>query len=134
PDAEPDAEGNLVGVGLTQRPTKHRFQTQERQLYTWCALDTLMYPPLLGIAAQVESPCQATGEPVRVAVGPEGIRHVDPATAVVSIVMPEDSRDLRDGFCNEVHFFRSPEAAEEWLAAHPGAAVMSVVDAFEVGK
>src|SRR2546428_80182 len=56
PDAELDEEGKLVGMGLTLRPTQHRFKIDGRDLYTWCALDTLMYPSLLGVTAQVESP------------------------------------------------------------------------------
>ena len=135
PDAELDEDGNLVGMGLTLRPTQHRFQIDGRQLYTWCALDTLMYPLLLGGTANVESPCRATGEPVRVEVGPEGIRRVEPVTAVVSIVVPKDSTsNLRGSFCSEVHFFRSEEVAHEWLSSHPGALILSVRDAFELGR
>ena len=73
-DVETDSDGNLVGMGLTQRPTPHQFRIGERRLYTWCALDTLMYPALLGEPATVDSPCRATGEPVRLEIGPEGVR------------------------------------------------------------
>ncbi len=93
-----------------------------------------MYPSILGAAARVESPCRATGEPVRVDVGPEGIRSLEPPTAVVSIVLPEDSCNLRGSFCNEVHFFRSRDVAQGWLNDHPGAVILSVADAFEVGR
>ncbi|HKC84179.1 MAG TPA: organomercurial lyase, partial [bacterium] len=31
----------------------------------WCALDTLIYPSLLGVEAEVVSPCHASGTPVR---------------------------------------------------------------------
>ncbi|MFN2545186.1 MAG: organomercurial lyase MerB [Actinomycetota bacterium] len=134
PDTEFDEDGNLVGMGLTLRPTQHRFEIDGRQLYTWCALDTLMYPSILGTSARIESPCRATGDLVQVEIGPEGIERVDPATAVVSIVMPEDSCNLRGGFCNEVHFFRSQEAAGEWFRAHPGALILPVAEAFEVGQ
>jgi len=134
-DVETDSDGNVVGMGLTLRPTSHKFRIGGPQLYTWCALDTLMYPPLLGEAATVESPCRATGEPVRVEIGPEGIRTVEPEDAVVSIVVPEDCcATVRGSFCNEVHFFASRDAASGWLGDHPGALIVSVQEAFELGR
>ncbi len=134
-DYETDADGNLVGVGLTLRPTQHSFRIGERQLYTWCALDTLMYPSLLGEAATVVSPCRTTGEPVRVDIDPEGVRAVEPEDAVVSLVVPEEScATIRSNFCNEVHFFASREAASGWLGDHPGALIVSVQEAFEIGR
>src|SRR5262245_22737561 len=33
------------GRSLTLHPTPHRFTVNGRQLYTWCALDTLIFPP-----------------------------------------------------------------------------------------
>lgn len=135
PDVETDVEGNLVGMGLTLRPTPHRFSIGGRQLYTWCALDTLMYPPLLDEPATIESPCRATGDIVRVEVGPEGVRGIQPAEAVVSIVIPEECcGTIRTSFCNEVHFFRSREAASGWLEGHPDALIVSVQDGFEIGR
>lgn len=134
PDAELDDDGNLVGMGLTLRPTPHRFRLDGGDLYTWCALDTLMYPSLLETSAVVESPCRGTGDPVRVEVGPEGVRSVDPTDAVVSIVVPEECRSVRATFCDQVHFFRSAEAANDWLRARPNAIVLSVREAFQLGR
>lgn len=134
PDAETDDQGNLVGMGLTLRPTPHRFGLGERQLYAWCALDTLMYPLLLREPAIVESPCRATGQTIRIELDLEGVRAIEPAGAVVSIVVPEDCLSIRASFCNEVHFFRSRKAATGWLSHHPGAFVLTVSEAFDVGK
>ena len=134
PDAETDQRGNLVGMGLTLRPTPHRFSIDGRQLYTWCALDTLMYPSLLDTSAVIESPCRATGDHIRVEADTHRVTSVQPEGAVVSIVIPTDCSAIRSSFCNEVHFFRSEEAASEWLATHPGALVLSVPDAFELGR
>lgn len=57
PDLETDVQGHIVGSGLTLRPTPHRFTIDGRQLYTWCALDTLIFPAVLGQVATVEAPC-----------------------------------------------------------------------------
>jgi alkylmercury lyase len=61
PDLETDEQGRIVGSGLTLRPTPHRFALDGRQLYTWCALDTLIFPVVLGQGATVESPCHGAG-------------------------------------------------------------------------
>src|SRR5712692_7190149 len=60
PSIEWDETGNIVGAGLTLRPTPHRFHLNSRTLYTWCALDSLMFPGLIRQTVQVESPCART--------------------------------------------------------------------------
>ena len=59
-----------------------------------------------------------------------------PAEAVVSLLVPD--RPLEDdviaSFCRFVHFFASPEAAATWTSEHEGMFVISVEDAFEVGR
>jgi alkylmercury lyase len=133
--AEWDHDGRLVGFGLTLRPTRHRFEVDGRLLYTWCAPDALGFPAVLGIEAHVESPCLVTGEPIRLDVGPEGVRHVEPAEAVVSIVTPTASlTDFRRALCHEQHFFSSPQAASDWQAAHPEGIVVSVADGFTLAR
>lgn len=133
PDTEYDEHGRLVGHGLTQRRTPHHFTVDGRQLFTWCALDTLIFPAVLGWPAEVESPCQATATPVRLTVEPDSVTHVEPAGAVVSIVTPEQCTSVRSAFCEQVHFFADGEAAQDWLAEHPEATVLPVVEAFALG-
>ena len=99
PDIELDDQGRIVGYGLTLLETPHRFEVGEKRLYTWCALDTLVFPALLGRSARIESPCHGTGTPVRVTVEPTGVTSVDPATAVVSIVTLVDQASVRSAFC-----------------------------------
>jgi len=55
-------------------------------------------------------------------------------TAVVSLVVPNASTDVRGVFCCLVKFFASVEAAKAWLALHPGAQVLPVTEAYQVGK
>ncbi len=83
-----DEQGNIVGAALTARQTAHRVQVGGKQLYAWCALDTLFIPGLLDEEAEVESLCAVSGETIRVTVGPDGVRAVSPAEAVVSVVLP----------------------------------------------
>lgn len=133
--AEFDDDGRLVGLGLTLRPTQHRFRLDGTQLYTWCALDTLIFPRFLG-PAHVESPCRATGTPVRLTVSPERVESLEPPEAVVSIRSPQAGgrgATIRQAFCEWVHFFKSADAAAPWHEEHPEAAIVSVAEAFELG-
>lgn len=134
PDTEYDEQGRIVGSGLTLRPTPHRFEIDGRQLYTWCALDTLIFPAVLGRTAHVTSPCRGTGQPVYLTIGTDGITSVEPTTAVVSIVTPDTPASIRAAFCNHVHFFATRAAAGPWLAENPSATIISVADAYQLGR
>ena len=133
-DTEYDGSGRIVGQGLTQRPTQHRFEVDGEQLYTWCALDTLIFPTLLGAPARIESAYKSTGTPVRVRVDSSGVTSVEPATAVVSLVNPEDMSSVRSSFCNQVHFFASPEEAGPWLENHPEGTIVPVQEAYRLAS
>jgi len=134
PDTEYDDHGRIIGQGLTLRPTNHRFTVAGEELYTWCALDTLIFPELLGRSARVESVSPASGETIRVTVEPErGVTRVDPATAVVSLVNPEQISAIRSSFCNQVHYFTSLPDASGWLVEHPDADVFPVAEAHQIG-
>jgi alkylmercury lyase len=133
-DTEYDGSGRIVGQGLTQRATQHRFEVDGEQLYTWCALDTLIFPTLLGASARIESASKASGTPVRMRVDGSGVTGVEPTTAVVSLINPEDIRSVRSSFCNQVHFFASPEEAAPWLENHPDGSVIPVQEAYRLAS
>ena len=133
-DTEYDDMGRIIGYGITLRPTPHRFTVDGHPLYTWCALDTLIFPAILGQPAQVESPCHTTGDPIRLTVEPDEVTGVDPETAVVSIVTPDDLASVRASFCNHVHFFTDTAAAQSWLSEHPGGSVLPVAQAYQLGR
>ncbi len=134
PETEYDEEDRIVGHGLTLRPTRHRFTVNGEELYTWCALDTLMFPVVIDSAAVIESISPTGGGTVRVTATPAGVTVAEPATAVVSLVNPEDLSSIRSSFCNQVHYFTSPEDAQPWLEAHPGGEVLPVADAYRLAK
>jgi len=134
PDTEYDDQGRILGQGLTLRPTNHRFTVAGQELYTWCALDTLIFPALLDRPARVESVSPASGDQIRVTIDPTtGVTSVEPATAVVSLVNPEQITSIRPSFCNQVHYFSSREDAADWLAQHPGAEIVPVAEAHQIG-
>jgi alkylmercury lyase len=134
PSLEFDEAGNIVGAYLSLRPTPHQFEIGGKQLYTWCALDTLIFPLLLGRTARVISPCAATGLPVRLRVGPKKVGDLEPASAVVSLQLFEGTRDVRNAFCRHSNFFASEEAAASWLRAHPAGWVLPVGQAHALAR
>lgn len=125
---------NIVGYGLTLRETSHIFSIAGRRLYTWCALDALMFPALIGQVARVSSRCAATGAPISLAVAPDEIRDVEPADMAVSLILPQATADIRQSFCCHVHFFASVLAAEDRVSKHKGVEIVSVQDAFDLGR
>jgi alkylmercury lyase len=134
-DTEYDPQGRIVGWGLTLRPTPHRVTVDGKQLYTWCALDTLFFPAVIGRPARVESPCAATGIPIRLTVDPTaGVSALEPSTAVISIVTPAQMTSVRTAFCNPGRFFATLDAACDWQRKHPGTEVLSVVDAHRASR
>lgn len=135
-DTEYDEHGRVVGHGITLRPTPHEFTVAGRLLYTWCALDTLIFPTVLDRAATIVSPTPGSGKLVRLSVDPAaGVTALHPATTVVSVVVPDPTASgVRSAFCDQVHFFATPADAQSWEAAHPTGTVLEVAHAFDLGR
>ena len=136
PDTEFDQEGNIIGWGVTLMPTRHRFQLDGRVLFTWCAFDTVLFPPSLGQTAQVSSTCPSTEQSITFVATPEGVvRDLVPAHSVMSLIIPATRQDcVRATFCEQSLFFATAQAASRYLAAHPEAVLLSIEEAASVGK
>ena len=136
-DLEVDPSGNVVGWGLTFIPTPHHFRVTGQTFYIWCALDALIYPALLQVTANVESSCPVSGTLVSLSVTPTGVHDLAPPGSVVSLVIPEQGSACdrgRGSFCNRSLFFRSRQDALTWRASSPTARLLSVADAYQVGR
>ncbi len=154
---EVDSSGRIVAFGGLSLPaTGHRFELPGRVLYTWCAVDTLLLPALVGEAALVESPCAATGRIIRLKVGPERIERAEPRDAVISLLFPEGLADPQScgpascgpsdaidytelvgasgAFCGNVHFFVSREAAAGWLRSHADGTILTLEEGYKLGR
>jgi len=128
-----DAEGKIIGMGLTAKPTKHHFTIRGNPLYTWCALDTLLFPLMLKESAQVKTPCPITGGEIAFSISPDGIQDLNLKNAVASFVIPdpnEAKENIRKSFCHFANLFKDREAATEWKAQHPQALILSIEEAF----
>jgi alkylmercury lyase len=135
PSVEWDEHGQLVGFGMTLRPTQHRFDFDGRTVYGWCASDALSFPVFLDAAGVVTSTCPVTGQIIRVDVTSRAVKYVEPPAAVVSALRPlEHVGDIRTDVCALGHFFASREAAADWLAAYPDGLLHSVAEDFEIHR
>ena len=141
-----DADGRLLGAALTQVPTPHQFQVNGQTLYTWCSLDAIFLPGLLGQEAAVRSICPTTSATIRLTVTPAGVSAVTLPSTVLSIAVPgltcstgqegcanEQTGAQRDG-CNQMHFFRDRAAAQAWTANHPGVAIFTISEAWQLAE
>jgi alkylmercury lyase len=132
-----DEESRIVGAGLSLLPTPYRFEVQGHVLFTWCALDTLIFPVWLGHSAQVSSSCPRTGTPIHLRVTPEGFEQLVPPSGVLSLRIQDNFAtccNIREAFCAYSQFFSSREAASPWLAQHPDAHLLSIEEAFTLGQ
>ena len=83
-----DDENRVIGFrGLAVRKMPHGFEVEGRALYTWCAMDSLFIPEMLGKPAKVESRDPHTGTAITLMVTPDGVESVEPSTAVMSILI-----------------------------------------------
>lgn len=122
------------GLVLSEMP--HRFQVDGRNLYTWCAWDSLFIPGILRKTARVESTDPVTNEKISLVVEPEGVKELEPADTVVSFLAPDRvfDADIIQSFCHFVHFFGSRDSGERWSSEHNGTLLFSADQAYELGR
>lgn len=138
--ADFDADGNLIGNALTLRPTLHKFTVDGKELYAWCALDTLFLSGLVGKTAEVESTCPTTAETVRLTISPSGIEAMEPAQTVLTVTIPGVSAACEPGqgkgsegaSCRSMNYFISREAAESYLGPDADVAILDVDTAWQL--
>lgn len=107
-----------------------------------CAIDMLMYASLVRPSLQVAETCPATGTPIRVVFTPSGVESADPAGAVLPVPPPREfdriglermtPAEVDASLCAQLPFYSSAEAAQGWLAAHPGGRVFPVREAWDL--
>lgn len=133
-----DHRGRIVAfTGLSLAPTSHLFEVDGQKLYTWCVLDALFLPEILGKSARLTTRCPVSGEQVRIELSRDRVIAASPASAVMSIVAPDGKacrNNLRGAFCNHVSFFSGPEAFATWAANRSGVGSVSIADAHEMGR
>ena len=137
---ERDDDDSIVGImGLSLNDHPHKFTVDGVQMATWCAADTLFLPAMLGQTATIESESPESNEKVRLTVGAEGVQTLDPADAVISFVVPEETNmtsvaSIWMTFCQHIFFFTSQGEAEQWANGRDDIRIMSLDEGFELTK
>ena len=134
-----DSDGRLAGFwGLAVAPLKpeYRLTVGRRTCYAWCALDTLFIPTFMGGEVSVESACAVSGKRVSFRLVDGALHDPTPAGAAVSMAVPDRSfgHDVIETFCHRVLFFASSALGAEWTATHAGTRVISLAEAFQLGR
>ena len=128
-----DAEGRLVGNILTLNPTQHHFRVNGKELYTWCSLDAMHLPGLLGKTAEVFSTDPVSSEQIQLTIPPDATPTYHPPGTVLSIMLtPGDRTGPQSPLCNQMLFFASRENAETWIQDHPQATIMAVEEVYQL--
>lgn len=128
-----DAEGRLLGNGLTLIPTRTHFKVNGNELYTWCSLDAMHLPGLLELTAEVESTDPISGEKIHLTIPPDCAPTYHPSGTVLSIVLSGGNRSgPQSPLCSQMQFFVSKETAETWVKDHQEATIMSVEEVYQL--
>lgn len=133
-EAERNGDGQIVGVGLSLRPTPHQYEAQGKVFYAWCAADTLLFPALLNHTATVTSRDPTNGDAIKVNVSPDAIEDIEPTSAVMTWAEGSDPSSLRETFCLPTRYFADENAAYKWAAQRDEVRVLSVEEAHDAAR
>jgi alkylmercury lyase len=139
----PRVEDGLISVDPERAkaaPRRH-VRIGHRQFgVTGCAPDVFGYAPLVRPSLQLEETCSTTGTPIRLEFAKNRVVLVEPASTVLPILGPQwidqteglSMEDLDANVCVQAPFFSSAEAAQGWLATHPGGRIFPVREAWDL--
>jgi alkylmercury lyase len=135
---ERNPAGDIVGaVGLSLDGHPYRFRVNGVNLRTWCAVDTLFLPAMLGMRAQVTSVSPLSGGHISLTVDATGVHCSEPQGAVVSLpvvdavdVDTDSARGIQGTFCCRAHFFATRDEGERWVAQRGGAEIVALDEGF----
>jgi len=132
-----DADGSIVAFGgLSLSQTAHSFVLADAKLYTWCVLDALFLPEIIGTEAILETNCAMSGQDIEVRLNPDGIVSHRPDSIVMSVVAPDGEAcraNLRVAFCQHVNLFHDKAAFREWSRDREDVAAVSLREAHALG-
>lgn len=133
-----DNENNITDfLGLSIKETRHRLNIDATTVYTWCAWDTLFIAELINKPINVHSVCPVTNKNIQLDVSIDGVKPINNENIMVSFLKPNKSKlnkNIQASFCCYVFFFFNRKAGERWLIEHDDAFLLSLDEAFTVGK
>ncbi len=133
-----DDDNAIIGFwGITIAEMPHRMTINEHTVYAWCAWDALFIPELINVTTWVNSECPVTKQNIELQVSPTQVKAINNENVVVSFLKPDMddfNNDITASFCHFVFFFANRKAGEQWCTEQPNTFLLSLDDAFTVGK
>jgi alkylmercury lyase len=137
-----DDSSSVIGFGgLTIASTVHRLTVDNRQMFTWCAWDSLFIPGLLGAtSARAESTCPVSSDLVCLTVTLNGVLPLAAREPVLSFTLPDVNECSQSAersitrFCQHLRLFASYDAGSTWAAERNDVFLLSLDDAFTLGQ
>ncbi|WP_445955076.1 organomercurial lyase [Yeosuana sp.] len=120
--------------GLSLTPTHHKFIVQNKTLYTWCALDAILFTEWLDVSSQIISLDPIDNSIIELNIECDHLVSSNPYPIFISWIEKMDSCNIRGSFCNHVSFFASEQTAKQWLSKNPSGKILTLEDLFESNK
>lgn len=126
------------------QPPRRHVQIGDRRFgVTGCAPDVFLYAPLVRPSLLLQETSPVTGTPIRVVFTPAGVESVEPRGAVLVLPGPDVLEPIKamglacdtnepGGLCSECPLYSSAQAAQGWLADHPGGRIFPVREAWDL--
>ena len=128
---EVNKEGEIVGyLGLSLNKTVHQLNFDNKTLYAWCAMDSILLPRYLMHRWEIISIDPITDIPVKLSISDNLLEWTRPVPLFISWVEKADSCDIKSSFCRHSFFFGSEDAANKWLEKNPLGKISKVEDFF----
>lgn len=133
--AEQDEKGDVIAFsGMSLTPTNHSITINDKKLYTWCAIDAILFTDWLNINSRIQSRDPVDNSFIELQLVGDHLQWTKPYPIFVSLVEGLNTCDIRNSFCNHVSFFASEATAKKWLEQNPHGKIISIDDFFETSK
>jgi len=120
--------------GLSLTPTNHKFIVGNKTLYTWCALDAILFADWLDVEAKVVSQDPIDNTAIELLVEGDHLISSNPYPLYISWVETLNNCNIRGSLCNYVSFWASEDTAKQWLKNNPDGKLLTLEDIFESNK
>lgn len=121
-------------AGLSLTPTKHKFIVENITLYTWCAVDAILFTDWLQVSSHAVSADPIDNTEIELEMEVDFLLWSNPYPIYISIVEDIDACNIKSSFCNHVSFWASETTAKKWLNNHPNGKILTLEDFYEADK
>jgi hypothetical protein len=88
-------QGAVVGShGLSIIPTEHRISIGGQDLFTWCAVDAVGIPAVLGVDATIISKCFQCDEPIEITMSSGEVQYSNHADTRIWVIEADLGRSI----------------------------------------